>query len=180
VQVLFDLARYHAPSTVFLDEIDALMGARGEAGEHEASRRMKTELLIQVGWVGGACACYTPQLHPLGDTPTQSTASADPHARPILYLHPSPAHCPTHLYTLGSGCAPHHTHPCVVPVVFQMDGLAKSSALVFVLCATNLPWELDMVGGRAAGGEGWRWMESEHQSSSLRQVHTWGFGGRES
>jgi hypothetical protein len=53
LQVLFDLARYHAPSTVFLDEIDALMGARGEAGEHEASRRMKTELLIQVGllWV---------------------------------------------------------------------------------------------------------------------------------
>jgi len=28
----------------------------------------------------------------------------------------------------------------------QMDGLAKSNALVFVLAATNLPWELDMVG----------------------------------
>jgi SpoVK/Ycf46/Vps4 family AAA+-type ATPase len=27
----------------------------------------------------------------------------------------------------------------------QMDGLAKSNALVFVLAATNLPWELDMV-----------------------------------
>lgn len=26
LQVLFDLARYHAPSTIFLDEIDALMG----------------------------------------------------------------------------------------------------------------------------------------------------------
>jgi SpoVK/Ycf46/Vps4 family AAA+-type ATPase len=26
-----------------------------------------------------------------------------------------------------------------------MDGLAKSNALVFVLAATNLPWELDMV-----------------------------------
>lgn len=65
------LARYHAPSTIFLDELDALMGARGGEGEHEASRRMKTELLI------------------------------------------------------------------------QMDGLARSDALVFVLCATNLPWELD-------------------------------------
>ncbi|KAJ9521218.1 hypothetical protein QJQ45_022945, partial [Haematococcus lacustris] len=73
VRVLFDLARHHAPSTVFMDEIDALMGARGGEGEHEASRRMKTELLI------------------------------------------------------------------------QMDGLAKSSALVFVLTATNLPWELDMA-----------------------------------
>jgi katanin p60 ATPase-containing subunit A1 len=74
VQVLFDLARHHAPSTIFLDEIDALMGARGGGNEHEASRRMKTELLI------------------------------------------------------------------------QLDGLAKSEALVFVLAATNLPWELDVVG----------------------------------
>ncbi|GFR44570.1 hypothetical protein Agub_g5843 [Astrephomene gubernaculifera] len=73
VRVLFDLARHHAPSTVFLDEIDALMGARGGEGEHEASRRMKTELLI------------------------------------------------------------------------QMDGLARGGEGVFVLAATNLPWELDMA-----------------------------------
>uniref|UniRef100_A0A7S3VHK4 Katanin p60 ATPase-containing subunit A-like 2 n=1 Tax=Dunaliella tertiolecta TaxID=3047 RepID=A0A7S3VHK4_DUNTE len=73
VRVLFELAQHHAPSTIFLDEVDALMTARGQEGEHEASRRMKTELLI------------------------------------------------------------------------QMDGLAKSNALVFVLAATNLPWELDMA-----------------------------------
>ena len=29
LQVLFDLARYHAPSTIFLDELDALMTVRG-------------------------------------------------------------------------------------------------------------------------------------------------------
>lgn len=71
VRVLFELARYHAPSTVFLDEIDSIMAQRGGGGEHEASRRMKTELLI------------------------------------------------------------------------QMDGLARSDDLVFVLAASNVPWALD-------------------------------------
>jgi katanin p60 ATPase-containing subunit A1 len=73
VRVLFDLAEHHAPSTIFIDEIDSIMGQR-ESGEHEASRRMKTELLI------------------------------------------------------------------------QMDGLAKrKNSLVFVLAASNLPWELDLA-----------------------------------
>lgn len=77
IRILFDLARYHAPSTIFLDEIDSIMGQRGGSGgsgggEHEASRRMKTELLI------------------------------------------------------------------------QMDGLARAEdAGIFVLAASNLPWELD-------------------------------------
>ena len=79
VRVLFELARFYAPSTIFIDEIDALMGRRdgggegGGGGEHEGSRRMKTELLT------------------------------------------------------------------------QMDGLARSDALVFVLAASNLPWDLDVA-----------------------------------
>ncbi|CAF1037297.1 unnamed protein product [Rotaria sp. Silwood1] len=75
VRVLFELARFHAPSTIFLDELDAIMSQRGSGGnagsEHEGSRRMKTELLV------------------------------------------------------------------------QLDGLAKTDDLVFLLAASNLPWELD-------------------------------------
>uniref|UniRef100_A0A8I5KR90 Katanin catalytic subunit A1 like 2 n=1 Tax=Homo sapiens TaxID=9606 RepID=A0A8I5KR90_HUMAN len=71
VRVLFELARYHAPSTIFLDELESVMSQRGTAsgGEHEGSLRMKTELLV------------------------------------------------------------------------QMDGLARSEDLVFVLAASNLPWK---------------------------------------
>ncbi|ORY38138.1 AAA-domain-containing protein [Rhizoclosmatium globosum] len=74
VRVLFELARYHAPSTIFIDEIEAIMGHRTSDGaEHEGSRRMKTELLI------------------------------------------------------------------------QMDGLAKTKDCVFLLAASNLPWDLDVA-----------------------------------
>jgi katanin p60 ATPase-containing subunit A1 len=48
VRVLFDMARHHSPSTIFLDEVDSIMSSRMSSGEHEASRRMKTELLIQL------------------------------------------------------------------------------------------------------------------------------------
>lgn len=71
IRVLFELARYHAPSTIFIDELDAVMSKRSSHDEHEASRRMKTEFLI------------------------------------------------------------------------QMDGLVQSDALVFVLAASNFPFDLD-------------------------------------
>ncbi len=47
VRALFALAKALAPSIIFVDEIDSLLGSRGGSSEHEATRRIKTEFLIQ-------------------------------------------------------------------------------------------------------------------------------------
>uniref|UniRef100_A0A182WW73 Uncharacterized protein n=1 Tax=Anopheles quadriannulatus TaxID=34691 RepID=A0A182WW73_ANOQN len=51
VKNLFELARAHKPSIVFIDEVDSLCSARSD-NESESARRIKTEFLVQMQGVG--------------------------------------------------------------------------------------------------------------------------------
>lgn len=51
VRNLFELAREHERSIIFIDEVDSLCGSRSE-GENDSARRIKTEFLVQMQGVG--------------------------------------------------------------------------------------------------------------------------------
>ncbi|XP_025792636.1 uncharacterized protein LOC112873794 isoform X2 [Panicum hallii] len=50
VKAVFSLASKIAPSVIFLDEVDGMLGRRENPGEHEAMRKMKNEFMVN--WDG--------------------------------------------------------------------------------------------------------------------------------
>ena len=65
MRALFALAKALAPSIIFVDEIDSLLSAR-QGGEHEATRRIKTEFLIQWSDLARAAAGNEPSVGDAG------------------------------------------------------------------------------------------------------------------
>lgn len=51
VKNLFELARQHKPSIIFIDEVDSMCSARSD-NENDSVRRIKTEFLVQMQGVG--------------------------------------------------------------------------------------------------------------------------------
>jgi len=50
VRALFSLAAKVAPTIIFIDEVDSMLGQRTKSGEHEAMRKIKNEFMVH--WDG--------------------------------------------------------------------------------------------------------------------------------
>lgn len=48
VKALFTIARYHAPSIIFLDEVDAIMSSSASNSENPVGPRLRQEILTQM------------------------------------------------------------------------------------------------------------------------------------
>lgn len=67
VRVLFKLAQQRQPSVIFIDEVDAILGARGD-NDSEGSRRVKNELLQSLDGLNSGTGVGTGDLLVVGAT----------------------------------------------------------------------------------------------------------------
>ena len=67
VRALFRIARQMQPSVIFIDEIDSVLTKRS-SGEHEGSRRLKTEFMVQLDGVVGAASGENERVLVMGAT----------------------------------------------------------------------------------------------------------------
>jgi len=105
VNQLFSMARDQSPSIIFIDEIDALCGSRGEGGESEASRRIKTEILVQMQGVGNEGGRVL--VLAATNTPYQLDQAVRRRFDKRIYIPLPEEHARSHMFKVHVGDTPH-------------------------------------------------------------------------
>ncbi|OBA19537.1 AAA-domain-containing protein [Metschnikowia bicuspidata var. bicuspidata NRRL YB-4993] len=137
VKQLFTMARESRPAIIFIDEVDALCGPRGE-GESEASRRIKTELLVQMNGVGNDAG----GVLVLGATniPWQLDAAVRRRFERRIYIALPDADARRRMFELNIGDVPCECSPQDLRVLADMtDGYSGHDVAVVVRDALMQP-----------------------------------------
>ena len=130
VRALFGVAKALAPSIIFVDEIDSLLSSREGSGEHESSRRIKTEFLIQWSDLARAAAGResSDQRDKTGGGGGSSSSSSHNNGN-------NNNHSNNH-----NNYNNHNNH--------NNHNNNGDASRVLVLAATNLPWAIDEAARR--------------------------------
>ncbi|ODO08382.1 vacuolar protein-sorting-associated protein 4 [Cryptococcus wingfieldii CBS 7118] len=137
VKQLFQMAREQKPAIIFIDEIDSLTGARGE-GESEASRRIKTEFLVQMNGVGNE----ETGVLVLGATniPWQLDPAIKRRFEKRIYIPLPDVAARRRMFEINIGSTPHGLNPAdFTHLAEQTDGYSGSDIAVIVRDALMQP-----------------------------------------
>ncbi|ORX35572.1 putative ATPase [Kockovaella imperatae] len=137
VKQLFTMAREQKPAIIFIDEIDSLTGTRGE-GESEASRRIKTEFLVQINGVGNDDT----GVLVLGATniPWQLDPAIKRRFEKRIYIPLPDAQARRRMFELNVGTTPHGLSPKdFMTLAEDTDGYSGSDIAVIVRDALMQP-----------------------------------------
>lgn len=120
VRALFAIARCHQPAVIFIDEIDSLLSQRTD-GEHDSSRRIKTEFLVQLD---GAATAAEDRILVVGATnrPQEIDEAARRRLAKRLYI-PLPE--------------PAARHQIVTNLMAQEKNYLQENELVSIVAATE-------------------------------------------
>ncbi|KAK3806426.1 MAG: vacuolar protein sorting-associated protein 4 [Benniella sp.] len=137
VRQLFEMARASKPAIIFIDEVDSLCAARGE-GDNEASRRVKTEFLVQMNGLGNDMD----GVLVLGATniPWQLDAAIRRRFEKRIYIPLPDPHARARMFELNVGKTPCTLTPQDYHTLGQMtDGYSGSDIAIAVRDALMMP-----------------------------------------
>lgn len=138
VRNLFEMARENKPAIIFIDEVDSLCGARGESGEGDAARRIKTEFLAQMDGVGKQSA----GILVLGatNTPWDLDSAIRRRFEKRIYIPLPEIEARTTLLKLHLGDTPHQLqHADFTSIASRTDGFSGADMSILVRDAIYEP-----------------------------------------